>query len=205
MAPAALPNDFAGHLYNWLNSNGYAIPRKFNIGFGGARGNRGFSNSSGVQFSTDEQPNIEALSSRYGKRGPIDPNLQSTLSLMLHEALHQSTAQRDAGFWDTQPKPMLDWEEAATEQSARNLLPAAMRQLFGARFSPSAYQVPTFFQQDEKAYRQLSTFGSGAKNYKARPARLWQRKFQQSDAGTRQQMLDQATAARVAWGQKTGR
>lgn len=205
MAPAPLPNDFAGHVYNWLNQNGYAIPRKFSVGFGGARGNRGFSNSSGVQFSEDEQPNIAALASRFGTHGPLNPKLQSTLSLMLHESLHQSTAQRDPTFFDTQPKPMVDWEEAATEQSARNLLPAAMKQLFGARFDPSAYAVPTFFQQDEKAFRQLSTFGSGAKNYKARPARLWQRKFQQSDAASRQQMLDQATAARTAWGQRTGR
>lgn len=197
--------DFAGNLYNWLGQNGYAIPRKFQVGFGDARGNRGVSGASGVEFSNAEQPNVEALSARYGTRGPIDPRLQSTLSLMLHESLHQSTAQRDPTFFDTQPKDMVDWEEAATEQSARNLLPAAMKQLFGARFNEADYAVPTFFQQSEKAYRQLSTFGSGAENYTARPARLWQRQFQQADAPTRQQMIDQATAARTAWGQRTGR
>lgn len=201
----SLPGDFEGNLFNWLNAQGYAIPQKFTVGFGDARGNRGFSNSAGVQFSEAERPNVEALASRYGRRGPIDPRLQSTLSLMIHEALHQSTAQREPGFWDTEGADTREWEEAAVEQSARNLLPAAMKQMFGARFNEQDYAVPTFFQQPVKAFRQLSTFGSGAKSYKDRSARLWQRQFQQGDVATRRQMLDQANAARAAWGQRTGR
>ena len=71
----ALSGDFDGHLYNWLNRVGYAMPARVPVAFGEARSgpssNRATSRRDRIEFSNAERPALEALAGRYGRRGAL--------------------------------------------------------------------------------------------------------------------------------------
>lgn len=210
--PANLPHDFGGNLANWLAKAGYGIPYRPSVEYadevrGGPQLSAvGAASPQGrVFFSPKWQGAITGLASQYGTRGKPLPGGSEPLRLALHELLHQSMAQREPDFYDKADDNWRMWEEAAVEQGARDLMAPAMKQLFNLRFDPSTYKGEPEYAARQKAYRQLSVFGSGAKNDQGRKARVWRRKFVNASSDDRKSMYDAAMAARQAWGARTGR
>jgi hypothetical protein len=210
--PAPLVNDFGSHLANWLGSVGYRIPDpKVGYSFGLERDDVGAvsSRDRGIIFNPEMERRVWNLSSRYGQRGRLDEEHLGTLRLMLHELMHQPLMHREPEWYGAASNEDRLWEEAAAEQAAADLLPAAARQLFGSVIPaepkkplklrvrrPKQEPPPTERTQRERAYQQLSVFGSGAKTYRDRPARQWRRQFQTSDTATRARMRAEAEARR---------
>lgn len=203
MAPAALPQDFGGHLRNFLARVGYSVPQ-VPMGFGEAGGgNRAISDRDRIEFRTSEQPTIEALSSRYGRRGQLGREDQQALRLMLHELMHQPLMSREPDWYGNQAPDSRLWEEAAAEQASRDVLPAVLRQMFGSHFDESAYRAPDDYGRRVKAYQQLSVIGSGARKHQDRAARVWRRRYVNESTAGRQRMMDEANAARASWTRPT--
>jgi hypothetical protein len=134
----------------------------------------------------------------------------------MHEFLHQPLMHREPDWYGAATNDQRLWEEAAAEQGANDLLPAAARQLFGHVARPAGPDVPVGLKvkmrkpkarvnpavadraERERAYQQLSVFGSGAKRYEDRAARQWRRAFLNASTTDRQRMESEALAMRGA-------
>ena len=195
MTPAALPNDFGGHVANWLRSQGYAIPATApGFSFGHSKGATS-THDRGIMFSPAWKPQIEGLASRYGTRGRMSGQQVDALQTLLHEMLHQPLVNREPGWYDAATNDQRLWEEAAAEQAAQDLLPAAAKQLFGYHYQPdkrrSLATDPEVRDRSERqrVYRAWSTLSSGSRNFQERAARVARRSFLNAPTGQRAQML----------------
>lgn len=202
MAAAALPNDFGGNLRNWLARVGYAMPATA-PGFSFDWGQPGATSTAaqGIRFSPKWQKDVEGLSSRYGTRGAMNQSQLETLRIMLHEMLHQPLEQREPTWYGGATPDQRLWEEAAAEQSAQDLLPAAAKQLFGYHYVPgkSPYTVRESTGDRagrQTALRQWSTLSSGSRNFQDHAARVARRNFLNASTSDRAQMLAALPAPR---------
>lgn len=188
-----------GHVYNWLQTVGYPV-RTFTGSYGTpheAAGFAGWANPGNVWFDQRLQPSLDSVAARLGKRGAVTPDQQNAVRIAMHEALHQMQFGRSGTIGV--------FEEGATEASTQDLLPIFLRKMYGHVVGGDPKFRPMSYQDDVKSVRQLSTFGSGARKFTDRPARVWRRTFLHSDTATRQKMVADATAKRVEWGKVTGR
>ena len=201
----------AGHVRNWLTRNGFPV-RDFNVVPREGLASSGYASPGSVSFTGAVGDDLAAVAGRYGTRGRLNNRDVEALRVLMHEGLHQMQFGRNPEGYDGPNGQNGYWEEAATESVTQDLLPIFARQLYGdaslARRRGTAEQN----SRDGETYapgvmrlRQLSTFGSGAKNFRKRPARVWRRQFHHAAPEARQAMIDAATAKRVAWGQRTGR
>lgn len=200
-APAALQNDFGGHLANWLRQQGYAMPAAApGFAFDHPKGATS-THDRGIRFSQAWKPQIEGLAGRYGTRGRMSGQEVSTLQTLLHEMLHQPLVNREPGWYNAANNNQRLWEEAAAEQAADDLLPAAAKQLFGYHYQPGARALATDpavrdRSQRQRAYRAWSTLSSGSRNFQERGARVARRGFLNASTAERGQMLAAPPAAR---------
>jgi hypothetical protein len=214
---AALPT-FGASLADWLtNRAGYAMPDP-NVGFSFSDAIEGATSTHdrGIIFSREWEPEVKRLSGRFGRRGQLGKRDMSTLKTVLHEMLHQPLVHREPDWYGTASNGERLWEEAAAVQAADDLLPAAARQLFGHRAMPARPDAPRGARvnlrrtqqkpqvdplvadrtERERAYQQLSVFGSGAKRYTDPVARRWRRDHLNASTAIRNQMREEAMAKR---------
>jgi hypothetical protein len=194
---SALPNDFGGHVTNWLNKQGYAIPAPPAFSFDPNLTGATSTHDRGIIFSREWQAPIQNLATRYGKRGRMDKSQVGALQTLLHEMLHQPLVHREPDWYNAASNDQRLWEEAAANQAASDLLPAAAKQLFGFHYQPpraknafeSSHPAVRDRTKRQRAYRQWSTLSSGSKNYQDRAARLARRKFLNASTADRATML----------------
>lgn len=213
MALSSQAADFGQHVFNFLTQNGYPVA-PYTTGVKPYPDPPGVTTNA-VAFATPGEVNwtpqyvaaLESLAKRLGKRGRLRPGQLGTASNALHEGIHQMrygrTPSVNSGDRNT-PGTGAYWEEAATDAAAADLLPIFAAKMFGHRV-PSLDDAPLAYGDHVTNLRQLSVFGSGAKNYKGYKARVWRRQFSHADAETRQRMADEAMQKRIVWGQRTGR
>jgi hypothetical protein len=194
--------DLNGHMQNWLARNGFPVRQAdFAYGIPGEAPESKFGGMAypGHNFvSVKQRGYLNSAAARLGKRGALDEAQVEALRILMHENLHQMRYGRGDGTAD-------QWEEPATEAATQDLLPIFTAKMFGMRLPGAEIRTAlggTDYPGQTKNLRQLSVFGSGAKNYMKRPARVWRRTFLHADSDTRLNMVNQATAARVAWGNK---
>lgn len=198
MAPAPLPNDFGGHLANWLRQQGYAMPATApGFSFGYEQPGATSTHDRGILFNPAWREQVMSLAGRYGKRGPLKPRQVEAFEKLLHEMLHQPLVQREPGWYGAASNDQRLWEEAAAEQASQDLLPAALKQLFGFN-RPLARRGARALDRDpvladrtarQRAYRQWSTLASGSSDFQKRPARLERRDFLNASTDERGRML----------------
>lgn len=162
----------------------------------------GAANPGAIYISQKERKNLNSVAARWGKRGALDDNQIEALRVLMHENLHQMRYGRTPEFYRGNALGTAGgYEEAATEAVTQDLLPIFTAKMYGARLPNSALRTAlggTDYPAQTQNLRQLSVFGSGAKNYMARPARVWRRTFLHSDADARLNMVNAATTARNA-------
>jgi len=164
-----------------------------------------------VAYSPEMNKTIARLGAhaRKGKRRRLNGNEQEAMRLALHEGLHQMRYGRTPEFYDggTALGTVGGYEEGATEAVAQDLLPIIARKRFGHLMPgyESVERAFTAYPEQTWNVRQLSTFGSGAKSYRDRKARVWRRTFLHSDPDARARMIEQANSARAEWGKRSGR
>lgn len=204
------------NIYHWLTRNGFPV-RDFTVQYGtpdwAQTTDIGNAAPGEVYISPTEAGTLGAVAARRRLGKGLNERQIDAVRVLMHEQLHQmrygrtpdvyGSGSRDAGTPG-------GYEEGATEAVTRDLLPIFINRMFGGESFPGA-PVPlngetgAAYPQQVTNVRQMSTFGSGAKSYKDRAARVWRRQFLHADEATRQQMVQQASAARAAWGQRTGR
>lgn len=151
----------------------------------------------GIRFNPAWQGSVASLAGRYGKRGPLKPRQVEAFEKLLHEMLHQPLVTREPGWYNGASNDQRLWEEAAAEQASQDLLPAALKQLFGYRMpaprrgARSLDRNPVLADRSarQKAYRQWSTLASGSSDFQKRPARLARRDFLNASTEQRGRML----------------
>lgn len=200
-------NTLAQHTYNFLHQRGFPI-LPFRVGSidlpsgTGARVTMAPGQQPLMSFAPDTD--IESLAGRVGTRAPLNNTQLTAANRLLHEGLHMMAFARDPHAFNDGASvgSRRFWEDAAVESVARDLMPHYTRQMFGHKM-----RVPKngeAYGQRVRMLRQLSTFGSGAPNWRHPTARRWRNQFLAAP-DRRQQMLDSATEARARWGQETGR
>lgn len=205
-------NTLASHLRNFMSQRGFPV-RDFTTGVG-LHPSRlvnealGTSNPGDVLLSPGLGPGLQSLQNRYGKqRGRLNDKELSALQVLSHEILHQMRYGRSPDVYNT-PQGQ-EFEEAATEATTQDILPIITAKLFGHKMPsakpPAGNKREVFYPGEVKNLRQLSVFGSGAKQFTDYNARVWRRNFLHADAPTRNQMANSAMQARIAWGQTSGR
>ncbi len=110
------------------------------------------------------------------------------LHVVVHERLHRHET---VACWEQRPG-QIDVEEGIVDALALDLLPALAWHLYGERVR--------FFAQwghEVAAIRALSRFGSGARTWRDRPARMWRRALWAADCAGREAMIA-AAAGRAA-------
>ncbi len=203
MASAA---DLSAHMQNWLARVGFPVQASQFAYSSDPSMTGGYATPGAVYVSQRKRKSLNSVAARWGKRGALDDNQIEALRILLHENLHQMRYGRTPDFYQGHaPGTAGGYEEAATEAVTQDLLPIFTAKMYGARL-PNA-QLRTALQGTDypgqtKNIRQLSVFGSNAKNYMARPARVWRRTFLHSDPDERMRMVNEATAARVQWGKR---
>jgi hypothetical protein len=207
-------NELAAHTRNWLTQVGFPV-RDFSVAYGDVPNMPdAYAQAGVVGFGPAGRPGIESLAARYGTRGRLDQGQVRAARQLLHEGLHQMqwgrnphSGQADGQVHDPGSGP-LSWEEGAAEAVARDLLPIYTARLYGHRMPPARVREerdPGDYPHQVKAVRQLSVFGSGAGKWNTRPARVWRRQFLHAEPAVRDQMREQAMAARAEWARRTGR
>lgn len=208
------PADLAQHTYNFLHQHGYPVaqystrflPQPLSSGRIAQAVTLHDGSQPWLEFGPDS--GVNELAARMGTRGRLNERQLRGANTLLHEGLHMMRVPRGGHAITTEDVGGVGsaryWEEAATEAVARDLLPHFTRKMFGDRL-PNVPQYRPGYQDNVRHLRQLSTFGSGGGKWQSVPARQWRRTFQHSDYATKQQMVDQAMAARAEWGQRTGR
>lgn len=184
--PAALPNDLGGHLRNWLAKVGYAMPATApGFSFDYEQPGATSTHDRGIRFNPAWQGSVTSLAGRYGRRGPLKRGQVEAFEKLLHEMLHQPLMHREPGWYDAASNDQRLWEEVAAEQASQDLLPAALKQLFGYRL-PTPRRGARALDRDpvladrsarQRAYRQWSTLASGSSDFQKRSARLKRRDF----------------------------
>lgn len=198
----------------FLTGHGFPV-RDYSVGGIGTRDSRaaGEAMPGQVFFSDAMRPELARLGAyaRKGRRGNqvfLGPGEYDAMNVALHEGLHQMRFGRTPGVYGSIAEIGTPggYEEAAAEAVTQDLLPIFALKQYGTRM-PGATSPDrrSAYHGKVKQFRQLSTFGSGAGKFTDRPARVWRRSFLHADANKRQEMIDAATAARIAWGQRTGR
>jgi hypothetical protein len=198
-------------MQNWLARVGFPV-RPSTFAFSGApdaTGHAAYANPGATMIGQGLRKNLNSAAARLGKRGALDEEQVAALRVLLHENLHQMRYGRTPEFYQgAAPGTPGGYEEAATEAVTQDLLPIFTAKMYGSRMNSAPIRElldGTDYPGQTKNLRQLSRFGSGAADYTKRPARVWRRTFLHADADGRQRMVDQATAARVEWGKRTGR
>lgn len=202
------------NINQWLVRNGFPI-RDFTLGYGATpAGDLGLAGAGTVTLDPSLAASLAGAGSRLGTRKGAKLNQIAAIQALMHEQLHQMRYGRDPSSYngDLTPGTPSAYEEGADQAVTQDLLPIYLNKVFGGQAVPGFGGIPTGRFQESGGYsdlvnnvRQLSTFGSGSKKFSDYGARVWRRTFLHADDQTRQQMVQQATAARQAWGQRTGR
>lgn len=198
MATAA---DLSAHMQNWLARVGFPVRASQFSYADRPEVTGGYATPGAVYVGPSQRKSLNSVAARWGKRGALDDNQIEALRILMHENLHQMRYGRGDGSIDK-------YEEAATEAVTQDLLPIFTAKMYGMRLPNAVFRTAlegTDYPKQTNNLRQLSTFGSGAKSYRDRQARVWRRTFLHSDADARLQMVNQATGARVEWGKRANR
>lgn len=194
-------------MQNWLARVGFPV-RDFTVDYGNFdHGGLAAPGKITINEAALRGP-LEQVAGRLGKRGRLSFDQTTALGTMMHEALHQMRYGRTPEFYDGhQNMGSPGWyEEGAAEAITQDLLPIFTAKMYGHRLNgPGRFPNQTAYPGAVNNVRQLSTFGSGAKKFTDRKARVWRRTFLHSDADERQRMIQSATSARAEWGKRTGR
>jgi hypothetical protein len=210
MATAA---DLGGHMHNWLQRVGYPVrgfTTEYGVPTGGAPTADGYSLPGKVSINPRLRRGLDGAAARLGARGRLTQQQIDALRVLAHESLHQMRYGRNPeGYTGGQAIGTPGgYEEAATEAVAQDLLPIFTAQMYGHKM-PSAdareFTSPIAYDEQVNNLRQLSTFGSGSKKFSDYNARVWRRNFLHADAARRQELVNEATQARIAWGARTRR
>ena len=186
-------------MQNWLARVGFPVREStFTYGTPGdvTSPYHGYALPGQVFINPSQQKGLDSVAARWGQRGRLTPQQVESLRLLMHENLHQMRYGRGTENPDR-------WEEAATEAAAQDLLPIFTAKMYGMKLGSAPLREFTDgvdYADQTRNLRQLSVFGSGAKTYTDRPARVWRRTFQHGDTATRDRMANEAMAARVRRG-----
>jgi hypothetical protein len=210
MATAA---DLGGHMHNWLQRVGYPV-RGYTTQYGVPEGANASTADAWalpgqVYINPKMAKRVDSAAARLGKRGRLNQAQIQALNVLMHEGVHQMRFGRNPeGYTGGQALGSPGgYEEAATEAVTQDLLPIFTAKMYGHKM-PGARHVDRpggTYAEHVQNLRQLSTFGSGSKVFTDRAARVWRRNFLHADVAERQRLAAEATQARVAWGQRTGR
>lgn len=173
-APAPPPvQQFSDHLVNWLGRQGYQRPHRqvsyvdtIHAPGGLASHPTALADDKRIHWSKRYHEGLNYFASRLGRRGWLDSQHLDAARAALHEGLHRP--QPNMTFTPQQ----LEWEEAATESAARDLMPAFLKQMYGHRFG-AQYNTGSYGELT-KNFRALSALGDPVNS---RPARLRRRDF----------------------------
>ena len=209
MATAA---DLGGHMYNWLQRVGFPV-RDFTTEYGNLGGPQtasGYALPGRVGIDPRLRGDLDSVAARLGTRGKLTKQQIEALRVLTHESVHQMRYGRtpEVAVGGSAVGTPGGYEEAATEAVTQDLLPIFTAKMYGDRLPGARKRAATdglAYGEHVNNLRQLSVFGSGAKKYTDYNARVWRRSFLHADAAKRQELVDQATQARVAWGQTSGR
>jgi hypothetical protein len=210
MATAA---DLGGHMYNWLQRVGFPVREyttQYGIPQGGdARAADAWASPGQVYINPKMAKRVDSAAARFGKRGRLNQAQLQAIQVLMHEGVHQMRYGRNPeGYTGGQALGSPGgYEEAATEAVTQDLLPIFAAKMYGHKM-PGARHVDRSggtYADLVQNLRQLSTFGSGSKTFTDRNARVWRRNFLHADATQRQELVNQAMQARIAWGQTSGR
>jgi hypothetical protein len=193
-----------GHVGNFLGQHGFPV-RDFQMvdaanAQAGAAGYAGVATPGHVGFSPAMLAQLRGLAGMYGRRrGQLTDAQVEALRVATHEGIHQMRFGRTPEVYSTPRGRRM--EEAATEAATQDILPILTTKLFGYRL-PGARVRDAFGGTDypglTRQLRQLSVFGSGARDFTARPARVWRRTFVHADEAGRERMWDEAVQKRTA-------
>lgn len=185
-------------MQNWLASVGFPVrASQFQYAEDPAI-TGGFATPGAVYAGHGQRGALNSVAARWGKRGALTESQVEALRILMHENLHQMRYGRGDGQVDR-------FEEGATEAVTQDLLPIFTAKMYGMRIPPNAIRTAlggVDYPGQARNVRQLSTFGSGAKTYQDRKARVWRRTFLHADSDERLRMADAAMGARVEWGKR---
>lgn len=201
--PVTPPTDVAalvGHARNWLGRNGFPLPPTRVIADpashpAGDRGGFAWAQPGEVAFE-GAGADVASLASRYGKRGRLNDRQTYAAQTVLHELIHQMRYGRTPDFYRSPEEGPGWWEEAATEATARDLLPNFTRELFGHRLRNTAQFQGNDYDDRTTYLRRLS--GAAAlnpKGWRGIPARQYRRTFSHATPEDRELMARAAQEA----------
>jgi len=128
-------------------------------------------------------------------RRPMSAEAMDQVGALNHELIH--TGSKSLA---TQTPDQRFWEEGITEAVSADVLPAALRQLYGARGGRNFYKDARYtgsFPGRVKSIRQMSVYATGAGKWNDRAARVWRRDLANADADQRAQMMAAVNAIRA--------
>ena len=197
----ALVNSLLGHTTNWLNKANYGAPQAPTLHSWQRQPNDqaiAEAKEGTVAFNNDFLSRLHRLGGALGnKRGQLVQGDVEGARVLLHEVLHQNFTQRP-GYMQrySQDRGAGRQEEMSAESVASDLLPAFLKQMYGHKEKSVRPNGATAYANEVETFRQASTVGSGAGNWRKPKARQWRREFYQKNIEDRRAMMDEVVRLR---------